>query len=544
MRMLQAAAGLFAAIAIAAGGVKLLAAQDGLQVQRVDVDGMPVTVMRPAHGAPGSSASAASAGAGAVDSPVVVIAHGFAGSQQLMQPFATTLARSGYTTVSFDFPGHGRHPAAMPGGLADQERSLRALLDSMASISTFARGLGPPGAGHAVLGHSMASDIVVRHAQAHPDIRATVAVSLFAPSIGPSTAPDSPRNLLVIDGALEPSMMATEALRVVGRTAGDGARAGETYGRFADGTARRAVLSPGVEHIGVLYSPVTQRETLDWLNEAFGRTAAARPFIDARGPWLGLLLAGIVGLAWPLSSLLPRIAGTRAGDAPGAANDPAPRMRWRRFWPLAVLPAVATPLLLWKLHGDFLPILLGSDLLAHFLVYGLLTAALLAWHRRRNVTGAALRGFGPVLARRRGTVALATVAVTAFGALAIGAPIDRFVFNLQPVPVRLPVIVAMICGTLPWFLADEWLTRDPAAPRGAYFVTKLCFLLSLVLAIALNPHRLFFLAIIVPAILLLFVVYGLVSRWAFRRTGHPVPGAVANGLIFGWFIGVVFPLVS
>ena len=78
----------------------------------------------------------------------------------------------------------------------------------------------------------------------------------------------------------------------------------------------------------------------------------------------------------------------------------------------------------------------------------------------------------------------------------------------------------------------------------AYFVTKLCFLLSLVGAIALNPQRLFFLAIIVPAILLLFVVYGLFSRWMGRASGHPAVAAVANALAFGAFIAVTFPLVA
>ncbi|WP_300971742.1 alpha/beta fold hydrolase [Thiocapsa sp.] len=41
--------------------------------------------------------------------PVVVIAHGFAGSRQMMQAYAVTLARNGYLAVTFDFPGHGRN---------------------------------------------------------------------------------------------------------------------------------------------------------------------------------------------------------------------------------------------------------------------------------------------------------------------------------------------------------------------------------------------------------------------------------------------------
>jgi hypothetical protein len=43
--------------------------------------------------------------AGAVAGTSIIIAHGFAGSQQLMHPFAVTLGRNGYTAIIFDFPG-------------------------------------------------------------------------------------------------------------------------------------------------------------------------------------------------------------------------------------------------------------------------------------------------------------------------------------------------------------------------------------------------------------------------------------------------------
>jgi hypothetical protein len=200
-----------------------------------------------------------------------------------------------------------------------------------------------------------------------------------------------------------------------------------------------------------------------------------------------------------------------------------------------LLPALITPLVLWKMPGDFLPILLGDYLVLHFALYGLLTLAGLLWLGRRPARIA--RGQAAALG-------LAMLLTSAYALLAVGAPVDRYVFNVRPEPVRLPLIGVMCAGALIYFLADEWLTRDAAAAPGAYLVSKVCFLLSLVLAIALNPQRLFFLAIIVPAILLLFVVYGLFSRWACRRTGHPAVAAVANALAFGWFIAVTFPLVG
>ena len=513
-----AVAGL-ALVAISIGVWQLERSREGVSIESQRLGATPVTLFRPVQ----------SFG----PTPVVLIAHGFAGSQQLMQPFALTLARNGYVAITFDFPGHGRNAAPMTGGLADHNESLRVLLKAMDEMGVYASRLAGTGAGpgrYAVVGHSMASDIIVRHAQTHPAVQASVGVSLFAPSITATTPADSPRNLLVIDGGLEPQVMADEALRVVGDVAGPAAAQDVTYGRFADGTARRATLSPGVEHIGVLYSAHTLGESLAWLDQAFGRPPAQRPFIDARGPWLGLLLLGVVALAWPLAMLLPRAAGQ---EPPWRGKPPRPGwLAWRRQFALALVPAVLTPLLLWKLPTDFLPLLLGDYLALHFVLYGVLTLAGLAWAGRRlpRANAAALAG--------------AIMLASTWALLAIGVPVDRYVFNVSPDAVRLPLIALMFASALPYFLADEWFTRGAGAAPGAYVVTKLCFLLSLVGAIALNPERLFFLAIIVPAILLLFVVYGLFSRWIGRASGHPAVAAVANALAFGAFIAVTFPLVA
>lgn len=461
----------------------------------------PVTIFTPEGGKP---------------APAVVIAHGFAGSQQLMLPFAVTLARNGYTAVTFDFPGHGRNPQPLLGGLADDDARNRTLIDSLGDIVAFARHLPNADGQVALLGHSMASDTVVRYAAAHPDIDATVAVSLFSP--GDLSKPV--RNLLVIDGALEPQMLIDDAYRVVG--GGAAVQPRTTYGDFTAGTARRLSLSGGVEHIAVLYSAQSMREALDWLNTAFGRTGSG--YIDARGPWLGILYLGLVALAWPLSKLLPQVSPIKTGAGP----------RWLRLLAIAIAPAILTPLILWRLPTDFLPILLGDYLAVHFAVYGLLTAA-----------GLYLTGWRPPpIKLSTANLAIATLAVAAYSIFAIGLPVDRFITSFMPIPSRIPLILAMLIGTIPYFLADEYLTRGPQAPMLGYTLTKLLFLVSLILAVTLNLQRLFFLIIIVPVILIFFLVYGLFSTWTYRRTNSPIPGALANAFAFAWAIAVTFPVIG
>ena len=102
----------------------------------------------------------------------------------------------------------------------------------------------------------------------------------------------------------------------------------------------------------------------------------------------------------------------------------------------------------------------------------------------------------------------------------------------------------MLAGTLPWFLADEWLTRGPGAARGAYAASKLAFVVSLAIAVSLDFERLFFLVIILPVIIPFFLVYGLFSAWTYRATGQPAVAGIANAVAFAWAIGVTFPLLA
>jgi predicted dienelactone hydrolase len=95
---------LAALTAIAAALLQPQHGRDGLVVTAASADGIQVTVFRKVQGS---------------GAPLLVITHGFAGSEQPMQPFAETLARNGYVAITFDFPGHRRNPAPLTGGLAD-----------------------------------------------------------------------------------------------------------------------------------------------------------------------------------------------------------------------------------------------------------------------------------------------------------------------------------------------------------------------------------------------------------------------------------------
>jgi dienelactone hydrolase len=299
---LRLAVGIAAALLLGLALLRLGGETDGLAVEEARIGATPATVYTRA----GADAPA----------PAVVIAHGFSGSRQLMAPFATTLARAGYVTVAYDALGHGRNQVPLTGDVTREDGATAALLDEMAEVAAFARAHPASDGRLAVLGHSMASDIVVRHAIADPATGAVVAVSLFSPAV---TA-DAPENLLVVTGALEAGLT-DEALRVAGLPLGIVAEPFTTYGAPGQGPARRAVLSPGVEHIGVLYSPTSLREARDWLDASFGRAPAGTEIdaaIDTRGPWILALVAGFLALAWAAAPLLPQVAPPWTAPRPAA----------------------------------------------------------------------------------------------------------------------------------------------------------------------------------------------------------------------------------
>lgn len=494
-----------ALVAIIVALIDLQGAAGGIRTETMSADGTPMTVYRPLAGGPG---------------PAVLIAHGFAGSQQLMQPFAVTLARQGYTAVTFDFAGHGRNPNPLTGNITREDGATRTLLDETARVAERAKALGDGRL--ALLGHSMATDIIVRQARRDPAVAATVAVSMFSPAVTATT----PRNLLVIVGAWEGGLKA-EALRVTGLVSGAVAAVpGVTYGDIATGGARRVAISPHTEHVSVLYSETSLREALAWLDMTFGRPPAAAPELDGRGPAILLLLAGVVLLAWPLAALLPVVADPPAGAGLG----------WRRIWLPIMAPAIVTPLMLRLVPTNFLPVIVGDYLAMHFAVYGLTTALATAVVRPGHSLSRP--------ARQGRRLATAAGAVIAFGLIAIVWPIDSYVTSFVPHSSRLVLFLAMLAGTLCFFLSDEWLTRGVGAARGAYVASKIAFLVSLGLAVALDFERLFFLLIIIPVIVVFFVVYGLFSAWAYRATGHPFVGGSANAVAFAWAIAVTFPFLA
>ena len=128
------------------------------------------------------------------DGPAVVVAHGFAGSQQMMQGYALPLAQAGYQVYAFEFLGHGRHTQPMSGDVNALDGTTRLLV---AQTETVLDAIDAGSVPVALLGHSMATDILARVAQERNDIGPLVLISAFSQVIDANFPPD----LLLITGS-------------------------------------------------------------------------------------------------------------------------------------------------------------------------------------------------------------------------------------------------------------------------------------------------------------------------------------------------------
>jgi hypothetical protein len=470
---------------IVASVVVLELARRDVEIAQFDVGTTPVT-------------SYQMAGA---DGPAVVIAHGFAGSQQMMQGYALPLARAGYRVFVFEFLGHGRHRLPMSGDVGSVDGTTSLLVAQTNDvIDAVGAGLGPV----ALIGHSMATDVLVRAVAQRSDIGPVVLISAFSKEIDATT----PATLLLIPGAWEAGLrrFASEAVAMVDPAVPEGAVA--TSGTVT----RRALAAPFSEHVSVLQSRVGRGAALDWLDRAYERRS---DIVILPTGWAILgLLGGLVLVFGTVARRLP------AGDIPATG------LSIRRFAVALTLPAIVAPLVAVPLNTafstGFLPVLVADYLVLHLFVFGAVQLGL-------------LRLWG---------VRFGGLSWAAFGALVVwcalfGFALDRYAANFWPSPARLWIMAVMVLGAVPYMLADATLTAQAAVLRR--FAVRASFVLSLGLAVALDFEGLFFLMIIAPVLILFYLVFGTMGHAAARRSG-PLAAGLALGLTLAWALGVSFPL--
>jgi pimeloyl-ACP methyl ester carboxylesterase len=215
----------------------VVAARTGLIIRGLERNGVPMLYVAPQRG----------------EIPGVLVAHGFAGSKQLMLGYAHVLAHAGYAVLLWDFGGHGANASSL-------ERSLQHNLD--VALATLLEQPEVDPARLALLGHSMGSGAVMSAGIHNLDrFAATVAIS----PTGAQVTRFAPRNLLLQAGSWEGSFVANAERLLV--AAGGGNK------NLASGQGRSLVIIPNAEHITILFRNASHQAARRWLDATFAVSA-------------------------------------------------------------------------------------------------------------------------------------------------------------------------------------------------------------------------------------------------------------------------------
>jgi pimeloyl-ACP methyl ester carboxylesterase len=466
---------------------QLYGAQKGLQVVDLHTTNPPTTIIAPIDN-PASR-------------PTILIAHGFAGSAVLMRGFALTLAHAGYTTVLWDFEGHGTNPNPLlltnePGSLLKDAESALSYAAETGLVNTQKV---------AILGHSMGSGVALDYGVTYSDTFATIAIS----PVSRTVTAELPHNLLLMAGSLEPQF-ADNAKHIL-------ATAGGANNDFASGIARQLTIIPNVEHISILFSPIAHSTTVSWLNSTFGPQPGATSYTDTRILWF---ILGILGFIF--------VANASVNSLPFHALEIKPSSIWLRIAAI-ITGGVAATIILWLVSlagvkiSQMLGLLVGGYLLIWFGIAGVISLLILRPHIYLPKLNEIIKG------------------VIIFAGLWLGAGLlGNFVWlPWLLIPARLILWVPGAIMLLPWFYAVGEASK-PAKPWGQvgwWLAEVVTVIVGFFLALTINPE-LGFIFLILPLIPVILGLHKLSissrhGTWAFA-----LPGAMFTA----WLLLAVFPL--
>ncbi|UBF25681.1 lysophospholipase [Kovacikia minuta CCNUW1] len=471
---------LLAILLIASSWLGIVSARSGLAVRSFQQDDIPLLYVAPQQ---------------AKATPGVLVAHGFAGSKQLMLGYAHVLAHAGYATLLWDFDGHGANPTRL------QRHELQQNLDVALQALLKQPEVDPNRL--ALLGHSMGSGIVMTAGIRDPDrFAATIAVS----PTGADVTPQAPRNLQLQAGSGEGGFVAN-AQRLL-------AQAGGANTNLATGQGRELVVVPGVEHITILFSDGSHQAALRWLDATFG-TRHRSQYVDRRMAWYGIHLLGwLIGLA-AIAPLLPR------SEALGRKSTPLQRWAGLVSAPFA---AVAGLVLLSQKFDlqDLGGVQVGGAVGVWFLIAGLTWLGVLARLPRPTLRSV---GLG---------VALFGLLWVAFGAMAQVVWLQWWL-----IPIRLKLWLPLTIACFPWFLASGIVQQNIGGGKRVlwWLGQSLVLVGGFVLTLSFLP-QLGFMFLLLPLFpplmgILSFVAGCLNQAWV---------SAIGSALFFGWLLAAGFPL--
>lgn len=466
-------------IALSWWGVQL--GQTSLVVRQMERQQMPLLYVAPKN---------------ARNVPGVLIAHGYAGSKQLMLGYAYTLAHSGYATIMWDFDSHAANTKPLEKNSLQQNLNLAyTVLVEQPEVDKSRL---------ATLGHSMGSGAVMSAAINQASrYAATVAVS----PTGALITANVPRNLLLQAGSWENRFVANAKRLLL-------SGGGENH-NFAQGIARKFVIIPNAEHITILFRHLSHQAARDWLNSTFGINNQSN-YVDYRMLWYFLHL-----LAWLtlLAAIAPVLADFSITHKTGQLKS---------WIGLLVAPFIATgTLMLINQVGDI-----------HGLGGVLVGGAVSIWF---GVAG--LSWLIPMAPLQLPSARALLVSITLFIILSIGFGAMAQVVWLHwwLVRPRLQIFPILAVACFPWFLASGMAQQNlNFGQRTLWWLGQSTVLIAGFILVLYFLPQLSFIYLLLPLFPIFMAIFSFCSGLLNNSWGY----AIGSSLFFGWVLASAFPLSS
>lgn len=480
-----------AIILIAVSWLGVFKARSGLVVRSLKANDIPMVFMAPKN---------------TDQVPGVLIAHGFAGSKQLMLGYGHTFAQAGYASLLWDFSGHGGNPAPL------NMETLQPDLDVAYQTLREQPEVDPERL--AILGHSMGSSAVMTASIEKRDrFDATIAVS---PTRADVTS-DRPANLQLQAGSGEGQFV--EGAKKLLQTAG-----GENQ-NLTEGKGRSLIVVPNVEHITILFSDISHQSALKWLNQTFNQFNRSS-YVDRRMGWYGLhLMGGLMAIA----AVVPVFTNPTIPRQ----SIPNPWLNWggllaSPFAAIAGMTLISRGLELENLGG----LKVGGALGIWFLLSGM------AWLMVQRQWPLSFRRIDQVSTFNTLGLGLLVFCLLwfAFGAM---AQVVWLQWWLIPARLKLWPILSLAC--FPWFLASGFAQQGIGTGKRIlwWLGQNMVLIGGLILTISFLP-QLGFIFLLLPIFPIVFGILSFVAAqvkdvWSY---------GIGSALFFGWTLAAAFPLVA
>ncbi len=466
---------------------------------------------------------------------VAVVAHGFAGSKEQMTGVGTELAHAGITSYLFDLPGQGSSSVPLQENALSQGNTQQDV-NTVAEVVNYVRAHN-----HAtthpriiLLGYAFGSAVINTYATQHATDNDLIATILISPAKQAITVSSQTKDILMLVGANDTSdaLLNSQTLQNSCVVKKKSAIAQEC-GNPANGSGRRMVILPGLNHLTILNASSTSQEVLRWLNRAAPhqiKTSAVNP--GTRLFWLYFGIASIMLAIFPLCTLLVEIF----------AIKPTPRPL--RGWDVIIgdicliigIAASITIQYSWQLFG-FVKIFLADYISGYVFICALIMALLFLIIRRKLPIAPCSQPFRQILLG--GTIAI-------FLYLTLGQLISFAWEHLTFTAARTWRFGLIFILVLPIFLLDEGLNRgyqEQGRLRGiaASIGFKVLLLGGLFTGLIITPGLAVLSMTWSLPVLLLLILGGFCTQ-LYISGRAALAGAILSALVIAWCMAVTLPI--